>query len=163
MERYVFFIFGAVALGAAISVVAQRRAVYSALSLILCIAALSVLFYLLGASFLAIIQIIVYAGAIMVLFLFVIMLLDPASEVLTEGKVRALSYLALPLALFFSILVLRAAARLGTAQAPVAAAEDNTAAVGRLLFNELLLPFEVTSVLILVAIVGAVVLAGRKT
>jgi NADH-quinone oxidoreductase subunit J len=163
MELILFFLLGALVLGAAISVVAQPKAVYSALSLILCLCGLALLFVQLNAQFIAMIQIIVYAGAIMVLFLFVIMLLDPRSEVLPGSKVKYLAYIAVPLALAMALLLLQAF-RYGEtwpSNAPPTAA-GTAEAIGELLFTKFLLPFEVTSILILVGILGAVILGKRK-
>ena len=87
MEPALFYFFGSIALVAAVSVILQRRVFYSALSLIVCLCALSALYLLLQAPFIAAVQVIVYAGAIMVLFLFVIMMLDPfAAAILTDKK-----------------------------------------------------------------------------
>ena len=95
METWLFYLFGGIALVAAVNVVAQRRVFYSALSLIVCLGALAGIYLLLEAPFIAAVQIIVYAGAIMVLFLFVIMLLDPFSRETPadKRKVSALSRL----------------------------------------------------------------------
>lgn len=164
MELVLFIIFGAVALGAAISVVAQRRAIYSALSLLICLGALAALFAQLNAQFIAMIQVIVYAGAIMVLFLTVVMLLDPRSDITSVNRVRYVSYAAIPLACAMGLLILQAVKdkdmRLDTFSAT--AGMGSTEEVGQVLFTKFLLPFEVTSILILVAILGAVVLAKRK-
>lgn len=167
MELGLFYLFGTIALLAAVSVVTQRRVFYSAVSLIVCLCALSGLYMLLEAPFIAAVQVIVYAGAIMVLFLFVIMLLDPFSATVLADKRKYLMFLALLLGVIVLGLLspllssydLSRAARgpmTGTGGAGTARG------IGQMLFNEYLLPFEVTSILILVAIIGAVVLAKRK-
>src|SRR5205809_6762607 len=105
MIQILFFFFAAVALGAAINVLVQQHVLYSALSLILMLTAMSVLFILLRADFLAVIQIIVYAGAIMVLFVFVIMLLNLPQDEDGADRLRWLKFLGIPLGLFFLLLV----------------------------------------------------------
>lgn len=164
MELVIFIIFSAVALASAISVVAQRRAVYSALSLLICLGSLAALFAQLNATFIAMIQIIVYAGAIMVLFLTVVMLLDSRSDITTVNRVRYVSYASVPLACALGLIVFQAVKGSGgsTDTAAVLTEAGTTEAIGQALFTKFLLPFEATSVLILVAILGAVVLAKRK-
>jgi NADH-quinone oxidoreductase subunit J len=167
METWFFFILGGTALLAAINVVAQSRVFYSALSLILCLVALSGLYLLLEAPFIAAVQIIVYAGAIMVLFLLVIMLLDPFSAQLIRDKRKYLSYLGIILAAAVLIFLYRFLQTYEPTMAPktstpVMGGVGSPGNLGRVLFSEYLLPFEMTSVLILIAIIGAVVLARRR-
>lgn len=167
METLLFYIFGTIALLAAISVVAQNRVIYSAISLIVCLCAVAALYLLLEAPFIAAVQVIVYAGAIMVLFLFVIMLLDPFSADILKDKKKYLSYAALLLgaaALAFLVPLLKAYKPLFSAVHPeIARGGIGTAEnVGQVLFRDYLVPFEMTSVLILVAIIGVVVLARRR-
>ncbi len=159
-----FAIFAAVAVLCAINVVVQRHPISSALSLVGVMASLAVLYLLLGGEFIAMAQIIVYAGAVMVLFVFVIMLLNAGTEVR-----RGRSWMALIFGLPALIGLLGAlAAFLGTwlPNAPVIRFGDFTGAtakdIGNALFTTYLLPFEVTSVLILIAILGAVVLARKE-
>ncbi len=104
METVLFYFFGGIALLAAISVVVQRRVFYSGASLIVCLCSVAVLYLLLEAPFIAAIQIIVYAGAIMVLFLFVIMLLDPFSATVLKDKRKYLGYLAVVLGIIGFVL-----------------------------------------------------------
>ena len=158
----VFIILAAVALGAAIGMVLSRNAVHSALFLILNMVTLAVFYILLNAPFIAMVQIAVYAGAIMVLFLFVIMLLG--SEEL-QG-VRGGGSWQMPLALILAVLLLIAfgAAVFTETPAPgsVAAAIDaGPVAVGMHLFEAYVFPFEVTSIVLLVAIIGVVTLRAR--
>lgn len=167
METAVFYIFGTVALLSAVSVVAQRKVFYSAISLILCLCAVAVLYLNLEAPFIAAIQIIVYAGAIMVLFLFVIMLLDPFSAAALKDRKKWVSYAAVLLGFLTLALLLPLLKTFQNAPTPVRSgfSADETGTVeqvGRVLFNDYLLPFEITSVLILVAIIGVVVLAKQK-
>jgi NADH-quinone oxidoreductase subunit J len=166
METVFFFFFGALALVAAISVVAQQRVFYSALSLIVCLFAVAGLYLVLNAPFIAAIQVIVYAGAIMVLFLFVIMLLDPFSKTVLRDKKKSLKYLATILglgALILMVPVLEAynPAQTPTYPEPAGGGPGSVRHLAEVLFDQYLIPFEVTSVLILIAIIGVVVLGKR--
>jgi NADH-quinone oxidoreductase subunit J len=165
MNLFFFFFFAIVAVVCAINVVAQRHPISSALSLIGVMGSLAALYLLLGAEFIATAQIIVYAGAVMVLFVFVIMLLNAGEE--ERGGKRSLlaALLGIPglIALLGVLeyflqrwfpnagLVTFNAWRGGTPEA-----------IGYSLFTDYLLPFEITSVLILVAIIGAIVLARKE-
>ena len=163
-----FYLFAAVAVVASMLVIAQRNPIYSVLLLIASFGALSGLYVLLDAPFAAVIQIIVYAGAIMVLFLFVVMLLNAPHEdteydervhpLLRPGPMRFGAALAGVL-LVELIWALTKGAESG---AFPSAAVSSVAAIGELLFTDYAFPFEVTSILILVAMVGAVVLARRE-
>jgi NADH-quinone oxidoreductase subunit J len=158
-----FYVFAALAVVAALSVVLQRTPVYSALSLIVVLCALAVIYLLLGAEFMAAIQVIVYAGAIMVLFVLVIMLLNAGREKPSERS-RLAHWLGVPLLAVFLIEVFAVVWRQfppgATRYAP--SIDAGPAAVGTLLFRNYVLPFEVTSLLILVAVLGAVVLAKKQ-
>jgi NADH-quinone oxidoreductase subunit J len=166
MITALFYLFGGIALVAAISVVAQKRVFYSALSLIICLCAISAEYLLLEAPFIAAVQVIVYAGAIMVLFLFVIMLLDPFSAAAMRDKKKYLTYLAVLLGAFALALLYPLLNSYNLIQAPksvdLSSGAGTISQVGHALFNEYLLPFEMTSVLILIAIIGVVVLARRQ-
>jgi len=163
METVFFYFFGALALVAAISVVAQKRVFYSALSLIVCLFAVGALYLVLEAPFIAAIQVIVYAGAIMVLFLFVIMLLDPFSRTVLRDKKKSLTYLAAILGIGALILLVPILKSHNPAQPDLAGGgTTDVKHLGEVLFNQYLIPFEVTSVLILIAIIGVVVLAKRQ-
>jgi NADH-quinone oxidoreductase subunit J len=158
----VFYIFAAVTIIAALGVILQRTPVYSALSLIVVLCSLAVLYLSLGASFLAAIQVIVYAGAIMVLFVLVIMLLNAGHEKHTEGSSLA-RWLGAPLLAAFLVEILMLVWRaFASDNAAPAFLKAGPAEIGRLLFRNYVLPFEVTSILILVAILGAVVLAKKQ-
>ncbi len=168
METSFFYIFAGVALLAAINVLTQRRVFYSAISLIICLSALAGIYLLLEAPFIAAVQIIVYAGAIMVLFLFVIMLLDPFSEGILRDKKRLLSFFGvlfgiITMTLLYSLLGSFEQARVPRFAAGPPGGYGSVRHIGEVLFKEYLLPFEATSVLILVAIMGAVILARRKS
>ena len=161
MIQVMFFFFAAIAVGAAINVIVQKHVLYSALSLILMLTAMSVLFILLRADFLAVIQIIVYAGAIMVLFVFVIMLLNLPQDEDGADRLRWLKFIGIPLGLFFLLLVVGALSKAAPAAGAQAAFAGSPQAIGLSLFRDYLLPFEATSLLILIALVGAVVFAKK--
>jgi NADH-quinone oxidoreductase subunit J len=167
IDLILFFILAAVAVATALGMVFSRNSIYSALFLVLNFAAIAVFYLLLGAPFIAISQVTVYAGAIMVLFLFVIMLLG--AERLALGKVlRRQRWYAVGLA---GILVVEAGYILlfrNVAAGEIArpAAHLNTVdalrEIGMALFTDYLLPFEATSILLLVAMVGAIVLTKQE-
>ncbi|HEY7543304.1 MAG TPA: NADH-quinone oxidoreductase subunit J [Blastocatellia bacterium] len=165
MEKALFIIFAVVSVAAALNILLQRNPLYSALSLIGTLAALSALYVMLRAQFIAAIQVIVYAGAIMVLFVFVIMLLNAPKEAPQIDKNKALRYLAIPFAglmIAEAFFIIRSVSPIEMPVADEGAqAVGTTFSVGTKLFTDYLFPFEVTSVLILMAIVGAVVLARR--
>jgi NADH-quinone oxidoreductase subunit J len=153
-----------VAIGSALGLLLSRNAIYAALNLVINFVAVAVFYLILGAPFIALTQITVYAGAIMVLFLFVIMLLG--AERL--GGEAALPWQR-PLAVVLSVLLLVEAAyvlfvRQGISPpaGEVAADFGSPAAVGEILFNTYLLPFEAISVLLLAAIVGVIVLTKKR-
>jgi NADH-quinone oxidoreductase subunit J len=160
MTELLFIVFAAVALGAAINVLVQRHVLYSSLSLIVLLTAISALFVLLQADFLAVINVIVYAGAIMVLFVFVIMLLNLPADEDREDRLRWLKLVGIPMVLFLLFMVIRTVWDVeGAAGAPVIAGTPE--AIGASLFTDYLLPFELTSLLILIALMGAVVFAKK--
>jgi len=156
-----FLAFGAVCVAGAINLLAQRHPINSALSLIAVMTALAGEYLLLGAEFVAAVQVIVYAGAIMVLFVFVIMLLNAGEEEDTKGSRVALLF-GVPGMLTSSVLVAWVVLRYsGTEAVAIGVLPGHPADIAELLFHDFLLPFEVTSVLILIAIMGAVVLASK--
>ena len=158
-----FLGFAAVAVAGAVNLLVQRHPINSALSLIAVMAALAGEYLLLGAEFVAAVQIIVYAGAIMVLFVFVIMLLNAGVEEQTKGSRVAILF-GVPGMLLGSLLVAWVVLRhSGTGAVEVGALPGAPKVLGDLLFHEFLLPFEVTSILILIAIMGAVVLASKPS
>jgi len=167
MELLIFTGLALVAAIAGVLVIIQRHAVYSALFLILTMVALAGIYVLLDAHFVWIIQIIVYAGAIMVLFLFVIMLLDIRREQdpwapTNRGRVVAAVVLSVVLLVELGIAVARRLILHPSAGPPAAGDFGTTQAVGRLLFTDFLFPFEITSIILLVAMVGAMVLAKKR-
>lgn len=163
MHLALFIIFGLLCLGGALNLLLQRHPINSALSLIVVMSSLAVLYLLLGAEFLALVQIIVYSGAIMVLFVFVIMLLNTGTEQQTHGS-RAAYRAGIPgvLALFAVLASTFLSLRAGLGTVRLGSFLTTTEELGHVLFRDLLLPFEVTSILILVAILGAVALAGKE-
>ena len=162
MEELVFYLCAAVAGVAALMVIVQRNAVYSALALVACFCSVAVLFFQLGAEFIAMIQVIVYAGAIMVLFLFVIMLIDPESEGFAVNRHKKITITAVPVAALLGLLLLWAVPAIVSSGSDASLAPTGgIEPIARSLFREYLLPFEVTSILILVAVLGAMVLAKR--
>ena len=167
MQLAIFIIFAVLALAGALNLLLQRHPINSALSLVVVMLSLAVLYWSLGAEFLAAAQVIVYSGAVMVLFVFVIMLLNAGEEDRTTGS-RAAYFAGIPgaLAVFclLSYVFLRENRVIGGVHlsSAGAGAVSNIQQISTLLFTKLLLPFEVTSVLILVAILGAVVLARKE-
>ncbi len=161
MQLALFLVFALVAVAGGVNLLLQRHPIYSALSLVTVMGALAVEYLLLGAEFIAFIQIIVYAGAIMVLFVFVIMVLN-AGEVAAPPKSRVAAFLGLPLLTALALLLLtQFTGSIGGAGLALGDPRVGPAEVGDALFHRYLLPFEVTSVLFLVGILGAVVLAAR--
>ena len=164
METFFFFLFAAIAVVSAVLLVLFRNPIYSALSLVATFFALAGLFVLLNAYFLAAVQVIVYAGAIMVLFLFVIMLLNlgrPEALEPATGIYRRVAVVLLA-ATLVAQLGLVAGRQLGIAsEENRELLAENIPYIGTLLYTDFLFPFEVTSIILLVAIVGVVVLVKR--
>ena len=167
-DLILFWVFAPIAVAAALAMLFARNAVHSALFLIVNFFCLAVFFLVLGSPFLFAVQIIVYAGAIMVLFLFVIMLLGVASEESLTERMKAQRPLAILLGaglaaeMFFAV---RLGVGISTHAAGTFAAVNqggNVRALARLLFNAYFFPFEATSVLLIVATVAAMVLAGKR-
>ena len=159
MYSFFFFLFAGAAIAFAVNLLIQNHPIYSALSLVGVMASLAVLYMLLGAEFIAAAQLIVYAGAIMVLFTFVVMLLNAGREERTLGS-RAAMVIGFPAVV--ALLGVAATVILRTPGLGTAAMREgitSTQELSTVLFTKLLLPFEVTSVLILIAILGAVALA----
>ena len=165
MVALLFFLFAGLAIGCALSMVVQRNPLYSAVSLIGVFIALACLYVMLAAPFIAAVQVIVYAGAIMVLVVFVIMLLNIEAE---EHRLMRLRFLVPAAVLLAAVLIAETAfifyfvqAAPGLPQGPGASNTGLTASIGAGLFTRYLLPFEITSILLLMAIVGAITLARR--
>ncbi len=166
MQLAIFIIFAALAIAGALNLLLQKHPINSALSLVVVMMSLAVLYWSLGAEFLAAAQVIVYSGAIMVLFVFVIMLLNAGEEEQTTGS-KAAYFAGIPgaTAVFclLSFVFLNQNRAIGNVHLNSSVTPTvNIVEISQLLFTKLLLPFEVTSVLILVAILGAVVLARKE-
>ena len=171
MDAILFWVLAAAAVTASVLVVGQRNPMYSVLLLILSFGALSGLYTMLGAPFVAVIQIIIYAGAIMVLFLFVVMLLNAKEEEIPTGRLARMiggagprrfgAVLAALLAvqLFWALRTLSVAEKMPSSSAPSTTVKE----IGVKLFREYAFAFEATSVLILVAMVGAIILARKES
>ena len=161
MHLILFIIFAALCLTGAVNLLFQKQPINSALSLIVVMTSLAVLYLLLGAEFLAAAQVIVYAGAIMVLFTFVVMLLNAGREERTLGS-RAYRTVGFPaVAAILAVIATSFVKLQGFGDAHMTDQITSTADLSAVLFTKLLLPFEVTSVLILVAILGSVALARK--
>jgi NADH-quinone oxidoreductase subunit J len=162
-EMVLFWIFAVPLIASAAGVVAARSPVYAAMSLVSAFFWLAGIYVLLTAHLLAFVQIIVYAGAIMVLFLFVVMLLSLTDAELGLEKLTALKWVGITGSAGLLVLVVSAISQSGPRVMKDVGEDFGTVkAVGRVLFTQYLLPFEATSVLLLVAIVGAVVVAKEK-
>jgi NADH-quinone oxidoreductase subunit J len=160
LHLILFLVFGTVCVAGAVNLLVQRHPINSALSLVAVMASLAVEYLLLGAEFVAAVQVIVYAGAIMVLFVFVIMLLNAGEEERSKGSRIAL-LLGVPGMLVGSVLIAWVLLRTETRAVAIGALPGHPKDIAQLLFHDFLLPFEVTSVLVLIAIMGAVVLAAK--
>jgi len=168
IPQIVFYLFSLIMIGAAVMVISVRNPVYAALFLVLTFFSASAIWMLLEAEFLAIVLIVVYVGAVMVLFLFVVMMLDVNLAPLKEGFVNYLPVGALVAAAMIAELLAvlwardRFGAELYPLPEPAAQGFSNTAAVGERLYTGFLLPFEVAGIILLVAIVAAIALTHRK-
>lgn len=159
----IFWVLAALAFLGAVNLVWQKHPIHSALSLIVVMVCLAGLYLLMGAEFVAAVQIIVYGGAIMVLFIFVIMLLNAGEEERTDFS-KIAKFAGLPLALALTASIAAAVVKSGAdaQSATQAVIPKATEQISSMLFKEFVYPFELTSFLILVAIMGALVLAQRE-
>jgi len=168
MELVLLIFLGAIAITAALGVIMARKAIYSALFLLVNFCSLAGLYLLLNAQFLAAAQVIVYAGAIVVLFLFATMLLGGGEES-SKFKVQSSKFLAIVLAFVLLVevgyvLVSGTLTGIQGSDTPEAIARvGNVQAIGKLLFTDYLLPFELAAILLLIGIVGTVILAKKKS
>jgi NADH-quinone oxidoreductase subunit J len=161
LHLILFLFFGVLSVAGAVNLLVQRHPINGALSLVVVMGSLAVEYLLLGAEFVAAVQVIVYAGAVMVLFVFVIMLLNAGEEERTRGSRVALLF-GVPGMLLGSVLVgWVLLAHTDATLLAVGALPGPPKVIGSLLFHDFLLPFEVTSILVLIAIMGAVVLASH--
>jgi len=161
MEQLFFYIFAAIAVMSALAVITVKNPIHSAIFLIICLLQVAAIFILLRSPFLAAVQVFIYVGAVVVLFLFAVMMLDIGKERLRERIHGQLKYAVTAVIVFFALagyLVFR-----GRLSAPLGKytqleLADNTEVLGRLLYTKYIFPFEVVSVLLLVALIGAIVL-----
>ncbi|HEY7868744.1 MAG TPA: NADH-quinone oxidoreductase subunit J [Methylomirabilota bacterium] len=162
MSLVTFVVLAVLAVGSAAGMLLRKNPIHGALFLVINLASIAALFLTMRAEFLAAVQIIIYAGAIAVLFVFAIMVLIPGKEETGPDPLRRQRWLAVPVAGVFLILVALVLGSAVLAGAPKPPVPGGTMAVGRLLFTDYLLPFEVTSVLLLAAIVGVMALTKRR-
>lgn len=163
-QLFVFFLFSAVTLLSAVAVVTMRNPIYSALFLILAFFSSAATWVLLEAEFLGVVLVLVYVGAVMVLFLFVIMMLDIQIDTLREGFIRYLPVglmVAIAMAVEL-ILVMTSEVFNRDIPEPVPLGVSNTEALGEVLYTEYVLPFEIAAVILVVAIIAAIVLTHRR-
>jgi len=162
MAHVAFFAIAAIAVASALGLILRPNAIHGALFLVVNLGSVAALYLMLGAEFLAAAQIIVYAGAIMVLFVFAIMVLIPGKEESGPDPRRGARLLAVPVGgLLLLLLVFVVIGRSGVPRGPVGPT-GSAGALGRLLFTSYLFPFELTSVLLLAAMVGVLLLARRR-
>jgi NADH-quinone oxidoreductase subunit J len=161
MHLFLFLIFGALCAGGAVNLLVQRKTINSALSLIVVMGSLALIYMLLGAEFVAVVQVIIYAGAIMVLFIFVIMLLNAGEEETSKGSTVA-KVVGIPGLLAGVVIGIWLWFQHRPEEHPLPVLYGSAEKVGMILFTKYLLAFEVTSILVLIAIMGAVVLARRS-
>jgi NADH-quinone oxidoreductase subunit J len=169
MEIAIFLLLAGVAIVSAANILIQRHPIYSALSLIVTFIALAGIYLQMHAEFIAVMQIVVYTGAIMVLFVFVIMLLNAGAEQRVPQKIQVVKYFGLPLAglliVEIGLVVSRTFSHSNEGISVESASinlSGNTQLIGKALYTQYALPFEVTSILLLVAIVGAIVMAKKE-
>jgi len=156
-----FFFLAAVCLGSVVAMIVSKNQAYNALFLVLAFAAIGGLFGLLGAPFMAVVQIIIYSGAIMVVFIFVLMMINLRQGISPERRKWTIGLAVLIAAVLCGEIILAAKGFLTASPSPEASAAGPTD-IGRLLFTKYLYPFEITSVLIVASLVGAIVLAKKR-
>ncbi len=162
MGHFLFFLLAIVCVGSVLAMIISKNQAYNALFLVLAFATMGGLFGLLDAPFIAVVQIIIYAGAIMVLFIFVIMTINVRRGLPPERKKWTL-YFSLGLAVVLIIeLILSVKGVFTLLETPSIEKMGSPTDLGRLLFTKYLYPFEITSVLIIAALVGAIVIAKKK-
>ncbi len=163
MEKLLFIIFAVVAIGSALAVVTFRNPVHSAIALMTCLLQVAALFILMRSPFLAVVQVFIYVGAVMVLFLFVVLVLDIKKAIIQTFPAKSRSVV------FLIFLVLAIEVELVVLLSPLkgfavteAVGESKVESIGKVLFTKYLFPFEVVSVLLLVAMVGAIIMTKRR-
>ena len=163
-EQFIFYWFSAVLIAAAISVVTVRNPVIAALFLILAFFSSSALWIIMEAEFLGVVLILVYVGAVMVLFLFVIMMLDINIDIMRDGFMRYLPIgILVAVAIAAEMIMILSSDKLNMGlPGPMAADYSNTKAIGNVLYTDYVYPFEIAAVILLVAMIAAIVLTHRK-
>jgi NADH-quinone oxidoreductase subunit J len=168
-EKFFFIVFAVLAVGGAVGVITRSNIVHALLLLVFTFVNVAAIYMLTQAYFLAVIQVLVYAGAILVLFAFVVMFLNLREFMEQEQLHRSQRWVVLVLApimlaefVFVALGITWASVQGGMDPVAVAAAGGNTRAIGMVLFNDMLLPFEVASLILLVGMVGAIVLAKKE-
>ena len=162
MEKFFFYLFSACAIISALAVIIKKDPVISAIFLIGNLFSLACLFVLLEAHFVAAIQILVYAGAVMVLFTFIIMLLNLPAESLPKVKLNSYKILAIIIAMMFLVLISRELLPIKWRLVPTLSDFGSINNIAEPLFREYALAFELTSIILLIGIVGAIILSKRK-
>jgi NADH-quinone oxidoreductase subunit J len=163
LETILFYSLAVVAVISALLVITRRNPIASALMLVVCFLATAGIFAMLGSVFLAVIQVLIYAGAIMVLFIFVIMLIHTEPGMLKKRMITFGKILGAAAAVYLAIVLSLAVWRPPFVEAPTAGETFLApATMGRELLTQYIFPFEILSVILLIAIVGAVVLAKKK-
>ena len=163
MDLILFYIFASVLVIAALGVISVKNSVHAALLLVLCFFTTSALWLLMQAEFLAVALVLVYVGAVMVLFLFVVMMLDVKTEPLREGFIRYLPVgIVVALVMLVEMISLMGVRGMAINPPPDPAGASNTAWLGKALFTNFLLPFEVAAVILTVAVIVAIMLTLRK-
>ncbi len=162
MQTAVFFVVAAIAVASALGLIVKRNPIHGALFLVVNLGSVAAMYLLLNAQFLAAAQVIIYAGAIMVLFVFAIMVLIPGKEETGPDPLRPFRLVAIPFGAFLLVeILLMLVVRPAPPREPPGVA-GGVEAIGRLLFTDYLFPFELTSVLLLAALIGVLALAKRK-
>lgn len=165
MEQLFFYIFAVIAVISALGVITAKNPIHSAIFLIACLLQVAAIFILLRSPFLAVVQVFIYVGAVVVLFLFAVMMLDIGRERLRERIHGQLKYAVAAVLLFFAMagyLILKGRLSAPLGEYTQSALAENTEILGRLLYTKYIFPFEVISVLLLVALVGAIVLVIKQ-
>jgi len=162
MMTTLFFFLAAVCLGSVIAMIVSRNQAYNALFLVLAFAAMGGLFGLLGAPFMAVVQIIIYSGAIMIVFIFVLMMINLRQGISPEKREWTIGLAVLIAVILCGEIFLAAKGFLAASPSPETTAAAGPTEIGRLLFTKYLYPFEITSVLIVASLVGAIVLAKKR-
>jgi len=163
MMILLFFVLSVICVGSVLGMIISKNQAYSALFLVLAFSCLGGLFGILGAPFMAVVQIIIYAGAIMVLFIFVIMMINLGKGISPERKKWTLAVSAVIAVVLLAEIVFAILGALPTMPYTAASSSGTSPTdIGRLLFTKYLYPFEITSVLIIAALVGAIVLVKKR-